>query len=116
MPYEVQEVEMKEEFKICPACGYQDGFHSMFKKEGDATKWNKYEFTEVQVEDLGNLTTAPGPEMFDAETLGSELHTDNNAAADNETLLISHFFSIIAILVSNSGGCISATSPHSKRL
>ena len=39
MPYDVQKIEMKDEFKVCPACGYKDGFHSMFKKEGDATKW-----------------------------------------------------------------------------
>jgi transposase len=38
MDYEVQNVKMEEEFKICPSCGYKDGFHSMFKKEGDSTK------------------------------------------------------------------------------
>ena len=36
---DVHEVEMGEEFKICPNCGYKDGFHSMFRKEGDETKW-----------------------------------------------------------------------------
>jgi len=30
---------MENEFKICPSCGYTDGFHSMLKKEGDSTKW-----------------------------------------------------------------------------
>jgi len=39
MDYEVIKVEMKNEFKDCPACGYKDGFHSMFKKEGGITKW-----------------------------------------------------------------------------
>ena len=39
MAYEVQKIEMKDEFKVCPSCGYKDGFHSMFKKEGDVTKW-----------------------------------------------------------------------------
>jgi hypothetical protein len=39
MAYEVQEVAMKDEFKICPACGYKDDFHSMFKKEAENTKW-----------------------------------------------------------------------------
>jgi len=40
MDYEVQNVKMEKEFKICPSCGYKDGFHSMmFKKEGDITKW-----------------------------------------------------------------------------
>ena len=32
-------VEMKDEFRICPACGYEDGFHSVFRKTGDATRW-----------------------------------------------------------------------------
>jgi len=39
MDYEVKEVEMEGEFKVCPACGYKDGFHSMFKKDHDITKW-----------------------------------------------------------------------------
>ena len=39
MNYEVINVNMKDEFKVCPSCGYKDGFHSMFKKEGDETKW-----------------------------------------------------------------------------
>ena len=39
MPYDVRKIEMKDEFKVCPACGYEDGFHSMFKKEGNVTKW-----------------------------------------------------------------------------
>ena len=39
MAYKVQNVKMKELFKICPSCGYEDGFHSMFKKGVDSTKW-----------------------------------------------------------------------------
>jgi uncharacterized Zn finger protein len=39
MSYDVQKAEMKDEFKVCPACGYEDGFHSMFKKEGEITNW-----------------------------------------------------------------------------
>lgn len=35
----VKSIEMKEEFKNCPECGYRDGFHSMFKKDGDSLKW-----------------------------------------------------------------------------
>ena len=35
----INKVEMGEEFKVCPACGYKDGFHSMFKKEGGTTRW-----------------------------------------------------------------------------
>ena len=39
MDYKVQKIHVEEEFKICPACGYEDGFHSMFKKENENTKW-----------------------------------------------------------------------------
>lgn len=37
--YEVKTVEAGDEFRICPSCGYKDGFHSMFRKEGGKTKW-----------------------------------------------------------------------------
>ena len=33
MSYEVKKVEMGQEFKVCPTCGYRDGFHSMFKRD-----------------------------------------------------------------------------------
>jgi hypothetical protein len=39
MDYEVKPIKMKDEFKKCPECEYKDGFHSMFKKDGNATKW-----------------------------------------------------------------------------
>jgi len=39
MDYEVTKIEMKQTFKECPACQYSDGFHNMFAKEGDETKW-----------------------------------------------------------------------------
>ena len=39
MTYEVKMVETGDDFKVCPVCGYEDGFHSMFKKDGEATKW-----------------------------------------------------------------------------
>jgi len=39
MDYEVNKVEMDGEFKLCPSCGYQDGFHSMFRKDKDITGW-----------------------------------------------------------------------------
>lgn len=29
---------MENEFKICPSCGYEDGFHTMLKKEGDVMR------------------------------------------------------------------------------
>ncbi len=39
MDYEIIKVKMDDEFKICPSCGYKDGFHSMFKKEQGLTRW-----------------------------------------------------------------------------
>ena len=39
MTTEVEIIEMEDEFKVCPSCGYEDGFHSMFKKESYTTKW-----------------------------------------------------------------------------
>ncbi|MEE4353611.1 MAG: hypothetical protein V2J25_12145 [Desulfatiglans sp.] len=39
MDYETTHVELTDEFKICPSCGYEDGFHSMFKRDGDITHW-----------------------------------------------------------------------------
>ncbi len=39
MDYEVKSISMEDEFKVCPTCGYKDGFHSMFKKEGELIRW-----------------------------------------------------------------------------
>ena len=39
MDYEIQKRNFEDEFKICPSCGYKDGFHSMLKKEADAKRW-----------------------------------------------------------------------------
>ena len=39
MPDEVITAEMESDFRNCPVCGYKDGFHSMFKKEGRTTRW-----------------------------------------------------------------------------
>ena len=39
MGYQIKNVKMEDEFKVCPSCGYKDGFHSMFKKEDGITKW-----------------------------------------------------------------------------
>ncbi len=39
MDYEVQHVQIEDEFKVCPSCGYKDGFHSMLKKEQDKFRW-----------------------------------------------------------------------------
>lgn len=39
MDYRIINIEMENEFKVCPSCGYKDGFHSMLKKDDDVTKW-----------------------------------------------------------------------------
>lgn len=39
MEYKINKVDVSDEFKVCPLCGYKDGFHSMFKKEGDSVRW-----------------------------------------------------------------------------
>lgn len=39
MAYEITKLTMEDEFKICPICGYKDGFHSMFKKDEKSLKW-----------------------------------------------------------------------------
>jgi transposase-like protein len=39
MDYEIISQKFEDEFKVCPSCGYKDGFHSMFRKEADETRW-----------------------------------------------------------------------------
>ena len=39
MDYTIIKVSMENEFKVCPSCQYKNGFHSMFKKEGEITKY-----------------------------------------------------------------------------
>ena len=39
MEQAINVVKMDEEFRVCPSCGYRDGFHSMFKKDNDITRW-----------------------------------------------------------------------------
>ncbi len=39
MPETVNEIEFEGEFKVCPECGYEDGFHSMLKQVGQEVKW-----------------------------------------------------------------------------
>jgi len=33
MAYTIHPVKLEEEFKNCPLCSYQDGFHSMLKHD-----------------------------------------------------------------------------------
>jgi transposase len=35
----IHHVELDDEFKTCPVCGYTDGFHSAFKKLDETTLW-----------------------------------------------------------------------------
>jgi hypothetical protein len=39
MNYKINTMVMENEFKICPICGYKDGFHTMLKKDKDNMKW-----------------------------------------------------------------------------
>lgn len=39
MEDKVKTIPMATEFKVCPTCGYKDGFHSMFKKEEKIIRW-----------------------------------------------------------------------------
>ena len=39
MKYKIEQVTVEDEFKICPVCGYADGFHSMLKNEQDRLLW-----------------------------------------------------------------------------
>lgn len=32
MFYDTHAIDMDEEFKVCPTCGYRDGFHTMLKR------------------------------------------------------------------------------------
>ena len=35
----VKNIEFKDKFTDCPECGYTDGYHSVFEKDGDTIKW-----------------------------------------------------------------------------
>ena len=39
MPGKVIKLELQESFRSCPTCGYRDGFHSMFQREGQEIAW-----------------------------------------------------------------------------
>ncbi len=39
MEYTVEQIDPGDEFKVCPSCGYRDGFHSMLKREDDHFRW-----------------------------------------------------------------------------
>ncbi|MEN8258057.1 MAG: hypothetical protein ABFS09_09390 [Thermodesulfobacteriota bacterium] len=60
MDYEIREVAMGDEFKICPSCGYEDGFHSMFKRENGVLKWL---FICPACHDVFDIGQTPGEPM-----------------------------------------------------
>lgn len=35
----IYKVEFEDEFRVCPECGYRDGFHTVLRKEQDGVKW-----------------------------------------------------------------------------
>jgi hypothetical protein len=35
----IHSIRFEDEFKICPLCGYKDGFHSMLERDGEKIKW-----------------------------------------------------------------------------
>lgn len=39
MDYDIRRIKPETEFKVCPACGYKDGFHSMFRIDGKTRRW-----------------------------------------------------------------------------
>ena len=39
MHYEIHKINVEDEFKICPTCGYRDGFHTMLKNIDGEKKW-----------------------------------------------------------------------------
>jgi len=36
---EIDNIELGEQLRDCPACGYTDGFHNMFRRQKDTIKW-----------------------------------------------------------------------------
>ncbi len=39
MAYQIHAITLEEEFKLCPLCNYQDGFHSMLQRDGEEIRW-----------------------------------------------------------------------------
>jgi hypothetical protein len=39
MDKDIHLIRFDDEFKICPLCGYKDGFHSMLERDGEKVKW-----------------------------------------------------------------------------
>lgn len=39
MDQDIHPITFEDELRICPLCGYKDGFHSMLKRDGKEIKW-----------------------------------------------------------------------------
>lgn len=58
MENKIKTVSFDSEFRICPDCGYTDGFHTMLKQEGATLKWLFICPSCHQIFDIGK--TIPG--------------------------------------------------------
>ncbi|MDP6627628.1 MAG: hypothetical protein QGG50_06980 [Methanopyri archaeon] len=59
----VQSIPMGDTFRVCPTCGYEDGFHSFFEriKGSDELAW-RFICPQCHARfDLGMRVPAPGP-------------------------------------------------------
>jgi superfamily II helicase len=39
MTEKVHKHKFVDEIRVCPMCGYHDGFHNMFKRDGTKIRW-----------------------------------------------------------------------------
>lgn len=39
MAKKINSVDFDNEFRVCPVCGYTDGFHTMLRQEDEKLKW-----------------------------------------------------------------------------
>lgn len=39
MAEKIHTYEFVDEIRVCPLCGYKDGFHTMFKRNGNNVQW-----------------------------------------------------------------------------
>jgi len=40
MVKKIEKVRIKQSFKVCPTCGYRNGFHAMFERIGKSTEFS----------------------------------------------------------------------------
>lgn len=39
MTAKVNTIDLEDEFRVCPLCGYKDGFHTMLRKRENDVEW-----------------------------------------------------------------------------